>query len=211
MGKVLHASYSGYFPNCINNPEVIAAFQEEIDQGYDVMDLLTLREEIDIQMYFYWVVKEFSVDFSGVDDTGEPFSFSFTISTDQQNEENLVCAKSFTADDEIVSEQGGVTYINPFLEGVLGLPEKIFAGRFRWKYEDIAGRFAIEVGDSYLDIPGEERFIYSVNLGKYDILIPARRTIWAAGGPGAWINFEFKATKWFEYGGIWDKETGQLK
>jgi hypothetical protein len=24
MGKVLHASGSGYFPNCINNPDVIA-------------------------------------------------------------------------------------------------------------------------------------------------------------------------------------------
>lgn len=211
MGRVYHFSGSGYFPNCINDPEVIAAFQEEIDQGNDPMDVLTLREEIIIQMYFYWVVKEFSVNFSGSDDFDDSFSVSFIISTDQQNEENLVCGKSFTANDEVVIEQGGVTYISPFLRGVLGLPEKIFAGRFRWKYEDPAGRFAIEVGDSYLDVPPEERFFYSLNLGKYNISIPARRTIFVPGGPGKWNNFEFKVTKWFEYDGIWDKETGQLK
>ena len=204
MGRVLHASYSGYFPFCINNPEIIALYQEEIDQGNDPMDGLTFRGSLEQLMYMFWVVKTISVSFSGTDDTGSSFAEFFTITADQPLEENIVCGKSFSTTNEVVTEQGGITYFGPFFVGVLGLPDGIYAGGFNWRFFDPGGRYAVEMGKTLQSGPG--RSMYLMNLGAYSISVPILKTEFVV---GTYSSFSATATSWFGYDGIWNENTGQ--
>ena len=201
MAKVLHASGSGYFPYCLNSPGLI----QEYENNPGLIDILTLRGSLEAQMYFYWVVKELSVSWSGVDDDGDAFSKSFTISADQPAEENTVCGRTFSTTDGDINERGGVVYFGPLFFGVLGLDEETYAGLFSFSYLDPAARYGIRFGQLFQDYE-----YYDMNLGKYSFSIPMHKSPFAEGGEGQWDSFEIVATSWFSYGGTWNTSTGQL-
>ena len=73
MAKVLHASYSGYFPSCLHLSETLAIF--------------TLEEAMEI----YWRVKAWTISGTYVNFIGESSSFSQTFTSTLGNESRLVC------------------------------------------------------------------------------------------------------------------------
>jgi hypothetical protein len=87
MGKVLHASGSGYFPFCITEVD-------SITEGF--------RGTLEQMMAIYWRVKKWEIAMSGVGllDRFFPFPFNgiayeMTRITPQETEENIVCSSNF--------------------------------------------------------------------------------------------------------------------
>ena len=90
MGKVLHASGSGYFPFCIQETD-------SITEGF----IGTLEQ----MMTIYWRVKKWKIAMSGVGLLNEFFSsreipfngiaYEMTRITPQQTEESIVCSSGF--------------------------------------------------------------------------------------------------------------------
>jgi hypothetical protein len=203
MGKVLYGNASGYFTNCINEPDVIQLFTE----NPDLLPIISLRDTLERQMYLFWVVKKMSFSWSGIDDEGNGFSYQFEVSADQATEEQTVCGRSFSTSAQIINEQGGITYIAPYLNGVFDIPSDIYAGMFRWVFEDPFGRYGIIFG-ARTNYPFSTLETFSWNLGAYSISIPLYRSDFVSGGPGQYTSFNAQVTEWFSYGETWDTQTG---
>ena len=78
MAKVLHASYSGYFPSCLDVSDEIAIF--------------TLEEAMEI----YWKVKAWTITGTYINNLGESSPFSQTFTSILADETKLVCrARNF--------------------------------------------------------------------------------------------------------------------
>ncbi len=195
MGRVLHASGSGYFPYCLNVPEFI----QEYENNPGLIDVLTLRGSLEAQMYFYWVVKEISVSWSGIDAQDEPFSKSFTITAGQPSEENTVCGRTFSTTDAEIIDDGGIIYVPPQFYDVLGLGENEYAGLFSFTFNEPTGRYGLRFGLLF-----EPYEYYTMNLGKYSFSIPLNKS------DNEWTSFSVTATEWFSYGETWNTSTGQL-
>jgi len=73
MAQVLHASYSGYFPSCL--------------QVSDESAIFTLEEAMTI----YWKVKAWTISGTYKNDIGESSSFSQSFTSTLSNESYLVC------------------------------------------------------------------------------------------------------------------------
>ena len=73
MAKVLHASYSGYFPSCLQVSNGLAIF--------------TLEEAMEI----YWKVKAWTIAGTYTNDLGQSSSFSQTFTSILADESRLVC------------------------------------------------------------------------------------------------------------------------
>lgn len=73
MGKVLHASYSGYFPSCLQVSNEFAIF--------------TLEEAMEI----YWQVRAWTIAGTYTNQFGESSSFSQTFTSTLADESRLVC------------------------------------------------------------------------------------------------------------------------
>jgi len=73
MAKVLHASYSGYFPSCLQVSSQFAIF--------------TLEEAMGI----YWKVKAWTIAGTFTNQFGESSSFSQTFTSTLADESRLVC------------------------------------------------------------------------------------------------------------------------
>jgi len=73
MAKVLHASYSGYFPSCLQVSNEFAVF--------------TLEEAMEI----YWKVKAWTIAGTYTNQFGESSSFSQTFTSTLADESRLVC------------------------------------------------------------------------------------------------------------------------
>lgn len=73
MAKVLHASYSGYFPSCLQVSDGLAIF--------------TLEEAMEI----YWKVKAWTISGTYVNDLNESSPFTQTFTSTLANETHLVC------------------------------------------------------------------------------------------------------------------------
>ena len=78
MAQVLHASYSGYFPSCLQVSDELAIF--------------TLEEAMEI----YWRVKAWTISGTYVNNLGESSPFSQTFTSILADETKLVCrARNF--------------------------------------------------------------------------------------------------------------------
>jgi len=73
MAKVLHASYSGYFPSCLQVSDEFAIF--------------TLEEAMEI----YWRVKAWTISGTYINYIGESSSFFQTFTSTLADESRLVC------------------------------------------------------------------------------------------------------------------------
>ena len=104
MGKVLHASYSGWFPTCIQTELPPITDLEERYSGE--------AESLGLMMSIYWRVREWELQFSSATQDPEVNVTATGIyGFDAEKEEDLVCApsfveKSFTTDFPSFQEHG---------------------------------------------------------------------------------------------------------
>jgi hypothetical protein len=215
MGKVLHASYSGYFPACIEQSEPPA-------REY------TISGSLEDVMSFYWRVKKFNVTFSGSGVGPSPFFTevemrgAFDLETtyykesllSQASESDLVCnlRRAFRG-------SGGELLLNGqfFSE----LSSQIDHSPKYYKNSNIKTRCIIfgGIGVSYFIRnlpPGKEDIsgIDYVQVGSYDInffggsisgILTAGSFAIASGS----LKMVFNATEYWSYGGTYNTTTGE--
>lgn len=200
MGRVLHASYSGWFPNCLNNPDQIASF----NANPDLWNLWVIRYPLEDSMFFYWVIKKLTFSFEGTDDTGAPFEGSFDIIAQNSSEESLVCSKDFQP--SVTLDAFEYSAANFF--GQDGEPDNIFISKLTFIYSDPGGRFNIYFGTSESPGGGYTGQTLTLAAGDYSYSFPIWLSPWAT-NTGEWGPISITAEEFFGYDGVWDTSTGQ--
>lgn len=195
MGKLLHASESGWFTNCINDPAAI----ESYEQNPDALDLLNFRENLETWMYVHWVVREIKIEFEFVDGDNNSYLEIFRVTCNQQNEESLVCEKTFTVDNS----KAGFSYSQPIFEGVLGIPKNIYAGVNWYSLIDNTLAYQFELG-APPQIFNPVTYT-NFNYGNYSVTSPVYIS-----GAYTLTSITATATSWFSYGGTWSITNGIL-
>jgi hypothetical protein len=186
MGKVLHASGSGYFINCI---------EESADSIHAVW---TLENAIKT----YWRVRSWNFSASGTAegiDSPYPWSFSFNnIASPYTNEEQLVCGGGFSENDPDVD----IEYA--FIE--FGQVKKVGnlynAGFLGYAYAGIAG---VECSFSSIFSFTEVTSTLSVFGG---VLPVGGQTLAGADTILSITEATLTPTEWWSYGGTYDTSTG---
>jgi hypothetical protein len=209
MGKVLHASESGYFPTCIN----------EVDSPACVFPL-------EIMMKIYWRVKRFRVTGSGIGTFPPPyeyitgtfnfnpfeiFSKSYSVFEDKllNSEEELVCPSFFqTLNPE------------PPIEYFIVLPLPATKNKNNLFALGISGGFPFE---GLLDSEGGYQGI-NINFGSYATTIPSTSlNIFGVNMPvyitidnlpddaymGGNLQLTLTPIEYWSYGGIYNTITGE--
>jgi len=198
MGKVLHASYSGYFPSCITE----ATREKGIVEG-SIEDL----------MYIYWRVKTWELEnITGVFNTS-PFNWQFDSSnidlgsTTANTEERLVCGKNFVSNNYV------------FFKVLTGDPvEPEAAGDFSIFFSPIVTKKQNEevyqmtfIQDFF--VTGSNRFSNNNTavLPQCGTIVikPIGVTVPIYGGAGGNLSIEISPVEWWSYGGTYDTQTGQ--
>lgn len=183
MGKVLHASYSGYFPYCL-----VDFYQDPYPQFGAV--------SLETAMKFFWVLRKFTL--SGTYLAGEyPYTtqnFSLTFKSSAEKEEDLVCnpawqieSSSNVADVQGWFESGGTEI---YKYGSLYVPYFYFTG-------------------FYVDSQGGGFIVQNLNtLGQFDPLF-VFEGIQMFGVNGNATNFQMIPNEYWSYDGTWNTQTGQ--
>jgi hypothetical protein len=209
MGKVLHASGSGYFPTCIN----------EVDSPACVFPL-------EIMMKIYWRVKRFRVTGSGIGTFPPPFEYltgtfafnpfeifskSYYVFEDKlrNSEEELVCPSFF----QTLSPEFPIEYVS-----VAPLPAT----------KNKNNLFALEIGSNFpfeglLDSEGVYQGINiffgpyattspSTSLNIFGVNMPVYITIDGFGDDaymGGNLQLTLTPIEYWSYGGTWNTTTGE--
>lgn len=186
MGKVLHASYSGYFPSCIGGPRTSGVINGSLEK---IMSL-------------YWRVKTWQIE-SIVGNIGI-FNFSQGQkdlgSISATTEEELVCGKTYnngtliyaTTEEGQVGVDFGLTYQPVFSKMDENYQMSLLCSFF------VAGNTLAAT-----NIEGEN--IGNVQFQPVDISIP----IYTGVEDGGSLSVIISAKEWWSYGGTYDTSTGQ--
>lgn len=205
MGKVLHASYSGYFPSCIGTARTTGIVEGSLSQI----------------MSMYWRVKTWELSSATGSyivhiDEDNTVSFEFTEgtkelgSTNATSEEALVCPQGFNH-GALITTIVSSTY-NP------GPPDTIYTA-FNFFYNPTISKS----GENYqmtcwagVALQGTDIFstlyegttVGQIYLSPLDISIPLRAS--AGEGVSGNVYIALNATEWWSYGGLYDTATGEL-
>lgn len=200
MGKVLHASGSGYFINCIE------------ESGDSANAIWTLENA----MKLYWRVRSWSFSASGVkEEDGELFPFSTNI-------DNMISRVYSEPDDERIptlrEEQlvcGDISYPNfqniddPDLENTIevGLQGVFKVGNlYNPSFEGFVSDELNNIDYSMAATPGFNEASSTISLFGGVLPIGARSTV--AQEEVLSITATLTPTEWWSYGGTYDTSTG---
>jgi len=200
MGKVLHASGSGYFPFCI----------QESTSPACVFPLETI-------MKIYWRVKRFQLTGSGIGTYPPPFeditgTFNFNPveipQTYANSEENLVCASGFSFNRS--PDFGGIV-LNQYTANKNNL--NLFSLNFTASFSDDGIRnslggengFNAFYGPYATTIPSTSLNIFGVNMPVY-ITIDGLPDDAYMGGD---LQLTLTPLEYWSYGGTWNTSTGE--
>lgn len=196
MGKVLHASYSGYFPACIG---------EERTQG-------VLDGTLNDLMYIYWRVKTWEIEsVIGqllVGDGPDTWTFNQGVtplgSINANTEEELVCGKTFIRGSQIPfatsfgSAAGDLAIVyNSSASKNSGGLYQIF---FYMIFEVAGGR----IFSTNIQTPQGSQ-LGLLTLKPINITTP----IYGSGSITGTMNISVRATEWWSYGGTYNTQTGE--
>ena len=214
MGKVLHASYSGYFPTCIE--------QSEPPAGRYISGSL---EDI---MSFYWRVKKFNVTFSGSGVGPSPFFTqvemrgTFDLETtyykesplSQASESDLACnlRRQFLGSGGELLLNG--QFFSELSSSISHTPKYYKNSNIKTACEIRGG---ISVSYFITNVPPGTRVISGIDdvqVGSYDInffggsisgILTAPSFAIASGS----LKMVFNATEYWSYGGTYNTTTGE--
>lgn len=163
MGKVLHASYSGWFPFCVTESD-----GSNVGEGTEYPIAMSLNES----MYLYWKVKSWQVNIT-LDTTTASFPFERRGEGDPMpnptKEEDLVCYSGIGGDFFPSGfDQIGIGFY-------LNSPRVIRVGELFYPNIFVSGNIAAQIFNSVYEPPAEYpanltldfgEVIYSLNISK---------------------------------------------
>jgi len=205
MGKVLHASYSGYFPSCIG---------EERTQG-------VLNGSLEDLMYIYWRVKTWEIEsVIGqllVGDGPATWTFNQGVtplgSINANTEEELVCGKTFLQGASVsfeaetppdppstISGDFGMFFTPTVSQNANGLYQITFYIEFslastRIFFSSLPASFGADQGAQVGELT-----IKPINI---------KTPIYGSGSITGTMNISVRATEWWSYGGTYNTQTGE--
>jgi hypothetical protein len=217
MGRVLHASKSGFFPFCLDFSQTYGANPYEYSPSQ-----LTLEQA----MFAYWVPKSWELLINVFsEDPNQPFQGSniFNFSHQINSEEGFVCNPAFENPSPLGWSVENFEFMNARQRNSMAFK---FSNPNATSAEDtnfspyINGYFSIfnEANDDYLQI-GNAIDYYpptgyaSVQAGNFSISIPY--VILSQADPlGSYerifLDFEISISEYWTYGGIYDQGTGNF-
>lgn len=192
MGRVLHGSYSGYFPFCINEAE-----PSDVGEGTEFPLKLSLEKAIEL----YWRIKKWNF-YINQDGVIAEFNFDrvgeFEPTQNPQKEEDLVCNIPI----------GGDFFPSPFdqIQPAIYFNQLYFlinpSTQEKEYYPSISftGNYAERAWTSIFTPPAE--FVGTVEIetfGQFNCALssPYSQTI------------KLRPIKWWSYGGIYNENTGE--
>jgi len=116
MGKVLHASYSGYFPYCLAN---------YTDPIFNIFTPINLT----LAMKLYWRLKKFRFYGTYTDNDGVLREYSINVESNAGSEEELVCNPGWAVSLVNITADGFSMGLTQVSEGGY-VPELAFGGFF---------------------------------------------------------------------------------
>lgn len=186
MGKVLHASYSGYFPFCLTpyEPSPFAPFYEPISRAS--------------AMRIWWRIKKFRFYGTYVIDPYGPESeqraWEIIIERNSENEEGLVCNPNWIVISQ-TNVSGAYFYIGQiYTEEAQLVVESGFSGFFQ--------DGAQEQGISYNSVYGENPKTY--NFEGLIYYMTGANNIY-----NEFTTINHQILEYWSYGGTWNTSTGQ--
>lgn len=184
MGKVLHASKSGWFPFCLYD-----FIPGDIIKRYNAVSLETAMKN-------YWVLRQFTI--SGSYLAGEyPYtiqSFSMTLKSGAEKEGDLVCNPSWqVANAYNLTDINGSwwdTSVNSiFKYGKLIVPD-------------------YAIGANFVNSQGGGFILQTIDASDYPESFPFEgMTLFGVSGNAS--NFSITPTAYWSYDGTWNPQTGQ--
>jgi hypothetical protein len=201
MGKVLHASGSGYFINCIE------------ESGDSANAIWTLENA----MKLYWRVRSWSFSASGtLEEEGDLFSFSFnidniksyfySIEADERiptpREEQLVCGDASYPNFQNIDDPNLENNINVGLQGIFRVGD-LYNPSFEGVVEN---RFPYNLQFFMASsIPSFYPTLSTISLFGGVLPIGVRSRV---GGEVLSFTATLTPTEWWSYGGTYDTSTG---
>ena len=209
MGRVLHASYSGYFPFCISKDETIAV-------GPGTFYPIAMRLK-DIMLAF-WRVKTWKIT-----DNGSLSNFNFQPETESGDflleEKDIVCNRGLyrtkIARESYPEESQTIRGLNWLL--CFASPEVIFRNNQYWPYlnfnmthirDSDDGNFEFLHGQSSKNFTYTEKGDFVTILG-YRIQLYVRSTKLAPNVENVNYSASLSPSVYWSYGGTWNTATGQ--
>jgi hypothetical protein len=203
MGRVLHASYSGYFPSCIGAARTVGVVSGSLSK---IMEI-------------YWRIKTWEISSATGAvifpiDEDDSITYTFTEgtkelgSTDATTEEELVCTKYFNK----------TALIQTVVTNTLAPPPSSIFTTFGLTYFPTASKsgsnyqmsfigFISSVGTDLVSTTKEGPIVGYISLSPLDISVPLRADSAEASGN---VSVSLNATEWWSYGGLYDTATGEL-
>lgn len=210
MGKVLHASYSGYFPFCIQKELPSTSIVESKYSGS--------ASSINLMMAIYWRVKEWQISYQSNLQSGFVVNASGIYGFDADTEEELVCApqfieKSFSSDIGFFEEHS-FSILSLFSNLYYAITSTDNNLSFRYAFETLyfgandgteggfiySGHIASELGPEAIEetIPVP---IADVGIAPFKITkMPDIDNYYAV--------WEIRPVNYWSYGGLYDEITG---
>lgn len=213
MGKVYHASYSGYFPFCIKpleeNPEYIARVIEEGrpdagEPGSEWPIGLTIEQV----MKLFWRIKTIKMEAEGLSGTKNLTYFKNTQTpsfTEPTTEEELVCM------NYKLSTVGLVENSNPdTIQAIIELEGACL------RIENNIRLYYPRIGiDSIQTLSSNSSSTYTIPIynytqqGSYNLLGFGELPLFTLSYNDGPYPFTIMPHKYWSYGGTWDEDTGE--
>ena len=210
MGKVLHASKSGWFPICIQNELPPIASME--------LDYSGRANSLEIMMAIYWRVMEWKIEYRSQTQVPSTITATGIYGFDAQKEEDLVCSppfveKSFTS-NYLGFEEHFFSLLSIFSNLYYGVTSLDNNQTFRYAYgaayygaDDRTGGGAIysgflanEIGPYAIE---QSIFVTIGNLGDIPFRITKTPDL-----DDNYASFSISVNKYWSYGGTYDTTTG---
>jgi hypothetical protein len=216
MGKVLHASYSGYFPFCIKpleeNPEYIARVIEEGrpdagEPGSEWPIGLTDEEA----MSLFWKIRTIKADADGLSGTTN-LTYRKSIlapsPVEPATEEEIVCANYRLETFGYITNGASFISIQILLEGACLKIEN----NQRFYYPRIlieSNQIVEDPPESNSSVSYTDPFYSYTQQGSYNLLGFGELPLFTISSAQGAYPFTITPHKYWSYGGTWDEDTGE--
>lgn len=211
MGKVLHASYSGYFPTCI---------QTELPNIQDLQARYSGEaSSLELMMALYWRVREWEINYQSQEEGGGTVTATGVYGFDASTEEGLVCApqfieKSFSSNIAFFQEHFfSILSLFPNLfYAVTSSNNEAFNYAFQTLYygaDDRSEGGSIYSGHVASEL-GEEAIEETLSIQIADIGIAPFKITKFPDLANNYAQFTIAAKNYWSYGGLYNETTGQL-
>lgn len=204
MGRVLHASYSGYFPSCIGAARTTGIVEGSLSQIMSMYWRVKTWELLSATgSYIIYLDEDNSITYEFTEGTKE------LGSTNATSEEALVCSQYFNRGALITTIVDSTYFPEPstiYTSFRFSYYPTISKSGENYQMTCLAG-VEVQTTDIFSTLY-EGTTVGQIYLSPLDISISLRAPVGVDASGN--VYFALNATEWWSYGGLYDTATGEL-